>query len=50
MLSLFGALMACLWNLMVMWFWRVIPLRVVWIAPFFSIIGGGEAVAGMAVQ
>jgi hypothetical protein len=39
--------MSASWDMMVMRFWRIIPFRLVWVAPIFTIVGGGEAVAAM---
>lgn len=46
-LSIVGIILAQCWNLMVVRFWRYMPLRLVWISPIFTLIGGGEAVANM---
>ncbi len=46
-LSIVGIVLAQCWNLIVVRFWRYMPLRLVWISPIFTFIGGGEAVANM---
>lgn len=33
---------------MVMWFWHTLPLRLTWLGPIFTVIGGGPSVGGMA--
>lgn len=47
MLSLTGMILSGVWSLVVMWFWKVLPIRLVWLSPLFIFIGGGEAVTGM---
>lgn len=42
-----GMILSGVWNAVVMWFWKTLPLRLVWLAPIFLFIGGGEGVAGM---
>jgi hypothetical protein len=32
------------WILMVCWWWRIFPLRLIWLSPVFQIIGGGGTV------
>ena len=46
-LSMTGMILSGAWSMVVMWFWKVLPVRLVWLAPAFIFIGGGEAVVGM---
>lgn len=33
-----------------MYFWRVMPLRLIWLECVFTIVGGGAAVASMVIH
>ncbi|KAG0646746.1 Efflux pump ustT [Hyphodiscus hymeniophilus] len=46
-LALSGLILSGLWSIVVLWFWKVLPIRLVWLCPMFLFIGGGQAVAGM---
>ena len=35
------------YNFTVMWFWKTLPLYMIWASPIFILIGGGEPVATM---
>ena len=48
MLAITGIILNYLWNISVMWFWHTLPLRLIWLGPIFTIIGGGPSVGGMA--
>lgn len=48
MLAMVGVVLEALWGLVVMWFWRTLPLRFVWLSPVFTLIGGGTSVGSMA--
>ncbi|KFY22348.1 hypothetical protein V493_06656 [Pseudogymnoascus sp. VKM F-4281 (FW-2241)] len=43
-LSVVGIEVAEIMGLVVCWFWRVFPLRLVWVMPLLQIIGGSSAV------
>ncbi|KAL5348619.1 hypothetical protein ACLOAV_006036 [Pseudogymnoascus australis] len=43
-LSVIGIELTELLNLVICWWWRVFPLRLVWAMPFTQIIGGGATV------
>lgn len=43
-LSVIGIELGELLNLVICWWWRVLPLRLVWAMPFTQIIGGGATV------
>jgi len=45
LLALCGILLQMSWQLVVCWFPETLPLRLVWIAPLFMMIGGGDAIA-----
>ncbi|RDL37535.1 uncharacterized protein BP5553_04968 [Venustampulla echinocandica] len=47
LLSMAGLILAGIFNITVILFWKVIPLRWIWLSPVFMFIGGGEAVASM---
>ncbi|KAE8448084.1 hypothetical protein EG329_009849 [Mollisiaceae sp. DMI_Dod_QoI] len=47
MLAIIGLVLCALWQMIVMWFWRTLPLRLLWLGPILTLIGGGEAVAAM---
>ncbi|KAJ8066985.1 hypothetical protein OCU04_004364 [Sclerotinia nivalis] len=47
-LAMIGIVLEALWGLVVMWFWRTLPLRLVWLSPVFTLIGGGSSVGSMA--
>lgn len=40
-------LLSLIYSMLIMLFWRTVPIRLVWLAPAFTLIGGGEAVTGM---
>jgi MFS family permease len=44
-LSLSGILLGELSNVAIMWWWRVFPLRLVWLTPAWQILGGSTPVA-----
>ncbi|KFY83753.1 hypothetical protein V500_09918, partial [Pseudogymnoascus sp. VKM F-4518 (FW-2643)] len=44
-LSVVGILLTELLGLVICWWWRVFPLRLIWAMPFTQILGGGSAVA-----
>ncbi|KUJ11846.1 MFS general substrate transporter [Mollisia scopiformis] len=46
-LGLTGIILSAIWQMCVMWFWKTLPLRLVWLGPIFILIGGGETVAAM---
>lgn len=46
-LSLTGIILSGAWSFVVVWFWKVLPIRLIWLCPLFIFIGGGEAVAAM---
>ncbi|KAH7356776.1 major facilitator superfamily domain-containing protein [Rhexocercosporidium sp. MPI-PUGE-AT-0058] len=46
-LSLIGLLLNACWDIIVMWFWKTIPLRAIWADVIFTFIGGGDAVTLM---
>lgn len=46
-LSLTGIILSACWSMVVIWFWKTLPIRLVWLCPLFIFIGGGEAVASM---
>lgn len=48
-LSLLGILLAVSWSITVAWFWKVFPLRLVWLGAIFRVIGGGDAVVASTV-
>lgn len=48
MLAITGIILNYLWNISVMWYWHTLPLRLIWLGPIFTIIGGGPSVGGMA--
>lgn len=39
-----GYIVSTFWSLIVMWFWRTLPLRLVWLSPLLLFIGGGNVV------
>jgi len=39
-----GTLLTLVWVFGVLRFWQVIPVRLIWIAPFLQAIGGGNTV------
>lgn len=45
--SLIGLNLGALWSAVVMKFWTVIPVRMLWLAPVFTLFGGGLTVANM---
>ncbi|KAF7898350.1 hypothetical protein EAF00_004796 [Botryotinia globosa] len=50
-LAITGTILSYLWNIVVMWFWHTLPLRLTWLGPIFTVIGGGgggPSVGGMA--
>ncbi|TGO88791.1 hypothetical protein BPOR_0141g00020 [Botrytis porri] len=47
-LAMTGTILSYLWNIVVMWFWNTLPLRLIWLGPIFTIIGGGPSVGSMA--
>ncbi|KAK0116914.1 hypothetical protein ONS96_012760 [Cadophora gregata f. sp. sojae] len=46
-LSLVGLLLNACWDIMVMWFWKTLPLRAIWADVIFTFIGGGDSVSLM---
>ena len=46
-LSLVGLLLNACWDIIVMWFWKTIPLRAIWADVVFTFIGGGDSVTLM---
>jgi hypothetical protein len=50
LLSLIGIVISSGWEIVVMGFYRVVPFRMVLIAPVFTIIGGGTAVTSMIIH
>lgn len=46
-LAVAGLLLANCWSLVVLRFWRTIPVRLLWLSPIFTLIGGSEVVASM---
>ncbi|RDW79795.1 hypothetical protein BP6252_04433 [Coleophoma cylindrospora] len=42
-----GYIVSNLWSLNVMWFWRTLPLRLVWLSPLLLFIGGGDVVTAI---
>lgn len=46
--SICGMLISGVFSMLVMYFWRALPLRLIWLSPVFMLIGGGEAVTGMS--
>jgi MFS family permease len=46
-LSLTGIILSACWSFTVMWFWKILPVRLAWLCPLFTFIGGGQAVAAM---
>ncbi|KAF7954343.1 hypothetical protein EAE96_005468 [Botrytis aclada] len=47
-LAITGVILSYLWNIVVMWFWHTLPLRLIWLSPIFTVIGGGQSVGSMA--
>lgn len=45
--SLAGLLLAGFFNFTIMFFWKELPLQLIWLSPLILFIGGGEAVIGM---
>src|SRR5450432_3348103 len=43
-LSMIGIILSQVWIITVCWFWRVFPLRLVWAAAMFQVMGGGGTV------
>ncbi|KAG9234800.1 major facilitator superfamily domain-containing protein [Amylocarpus encephaloides] len=46
-LAAFGMILSSCYDLTILWFWKILPLRLLWFSPVFAFIGGGEAVATM---
>lgn len=46
-MSVVGLVAAVCWDLIVMFFWRTIPLRVIWADVLFTFFGGGQIVTSM---
>ncbi|TGO27295.1 hypothetical protein BPAE_0044g00300 [Botrytis paeoniae] len=46
--AILGTILSYLWNIVVMWFWHTLPLRLIWLSPIFTVIGGGPSVGSMA--
>jgi hypothetical protein len=46
-LSISGSVLSALWNLAVVYFWTVLPLRLIWLCSAFMLVGGGGTVFGM---
>ncbi|ESZ96471.1 hypothetical protein SBOR_3093 [Sclerotinia borealis F-4128] len=44
-MSIFGILLSLLFEVFIMSEWMMLPIRVVWLAPFMQFIGGGEKTA-----
>lgn len=44
LLSMVGILLSMTFTLAVCRFWQIFPLRLVWLAPVFTVIGGGAPV------
>ncbi|KAF7933703.1 uncharacterized protein EAE98_003412 [Botrytis deweyae] len=47
-LAITGTILSYLWNIVVMWLWHTLPLRLTWLGPIFTVIGGGPSVGSMA--
>ncbi|KAE9378165.1 MFS general substrate transporter [Stipitochalara longipes BDJ] len=47
LLAVYGLFLANLWSLVILRFWRYLPVRLLWLNIAFTLIGGGEAVATM---
>jgi hypothetical protein len=43
-LAITGIVLSQLFATIVCWFWKIFPLRLVWLAPVFQTIGGGQTV------
>jgi hypothetical protein len=39
--------MGGIYDIFIMYFWKTLPIRLVWLSPIFLLIGGGHAVTGM---
>lgn len=48
-LSILGIVLSSTWVTIVCWFWQAFPLRLIWVAPIFRLIGGGDTVATAAI-
>jgi len=35
------------YNFAIMYFWETFPLKLIWLSPMFTLIGGGQAVTNM---
>ncbi len=46
-LAIGGLILASFWQLAVLRFWKTIPIRLLWLSPIFTLIGGGEVVTSM---
>lgn len=43
-LGMVGLLLSCAFDMAVLFWWHIFPLYLIFVGPFFSIIGGGNAV------
>ncbi|CAG8949801.1 hypothetical protein HYFRA_00004125, partial [Hymenoscyphus fraxineus] len=46
-LAIVGFILSGICDILIVSFWKVLPLRLIWLSPLFTFIGGGEAVAAM---
>ena len=47
LLSITGLVLSGIYNLTILYFWRTFPIRLMWLSPIITIIGGGQFVTNM---
>ncbi|KAF4637074.1 hypothetical protein G7Y89_g1021 [Cudoniella acicularis] len=48
-ISVLGLVLAGWYNIMILSFWKTLPLQLIWLSPLILFIGGGEAVTSMVL-
>jgi len=48
-LAILGIILSSAWIVMIIWWWKIFPLRLIWLGPIFRAVGGGDSVAAAAI-
>ena len=46
-LSILGTVSAGIYNFTILYFWRTFPIRLMWLSPIITVLGGGQSVTNM---